>query len=171
MLESSRPLKDSPKRKGKHMAEELTQEQKQRQAELKKKQEEIDAVNKARTGVGTRLQAGMTRGKGSMVISWEAFDEDEATRPKSLKEFNEVTGTKDEKTLLDYVITGYNDYQYTQASDPIAEHINSAWDDATQAQFRLVVRNYARLMGVSIDDAVAVIKPGVEKAYSAKASA
>jgi len=46
-----------------------------REAELDAKQKEADKTNAARTGVGTRVRIGQTRGKNPLVISWEAFDE------------------------------------------------------------------------------------------------
>lgn len=133
---------------------------------------EADKANAERAkSKGLRVKVGFTRGKGSLPIKWEAFDDAiPESLPASLKEFNELTGTKTEAELLEYAIVGFNDAQYTAASDPIAEHVNPAWDKDTQGQFRLVVRNMSKVLGKSIDDVVAMIKPGVEAAFAAKAS-
>lgn len=134
---------------------------------------EADKANAERAkNKGLRVKTGFTRGKGSLPIKWEAFDESiPESMPSSLKEFNELTGTKSEAELLEYAIVGFNDAQYTAASDPIAEHVNPIWDKDTQGQFRLVVRNMSKVLGKSIDDVVAMIKPGVEAAFAAKALA
>jgi hypothetical protein len=117
-------------------------------------------------------KAGKTRGKNPRDISYLAFDVSEKdSLPKTLAEFMEVTGTKSENEMLEYVIDGFNSAQYAAASDEIGEFINDSWDKDTQAQFRLAVRNYAKLTGLSIDDAVNLIKPGVEKAHLAKVNA
>lgn len=131
-------------------------------------EDEVASENGKRAGKGTRLRYGMTRGKGSLPIKWEAFDESKPdTLPNTLEEFiSIVKATKD--NLLEWAIVGYNDAQYTAASDPIAEHVNPVWDDDTKSQFRLVVRNYSKATGVSIDEAVTLVKPGVDKAFSAK---
>lgn len=138
-----------------------------REQELKAAQDKAANTNKERTGVGTRVRAGQTRGKASMVVSWEAFNlEEPSTLPKSIKEFTEVTGVKDEPSLLSFIIDGYNDAMYTAASDPIAEFVEDTWSPEVKAQFRLVVRNYSKAVGCSIEDAVAVIKPGIVKAQA-----
>jgi hypothetical protein len=111
--------------------------------------------------------AGMTRGKASSVISWEAFDESlPATLPKSITEFMDVTKVQDEASLVGYLITGYNDANYKLASDEIGEYVDPTWSKDVQAQFRLVVRNYSKGAGVSIEDAANLIKPGFSKAVS-----
>lgn len=134
-----------------------------RAKEVETKQKEVDSANGSRSGKGTRLRVGQTRGKNPQVITWEAFDESlPDTLPKSIQEFMELTKTADEKPMVDFLIAGYNDAQYTAASDPIAEFVNATWTDEVQKQFRLVVRNYSNATGVSIEDAVALIKPGIE---------
>jgi len=128
-----------------------------------------EAENKARSGKGLRVKTGFTRGKGSIPIKWEAFNEAEPdTLPKNIQEFLDITKATDTE-MLDYLIVGYNDNQYTAASDPIAEHVNLAWDKDLQTQFRLVVRNLSKAMNKSIEEAVAMVKPGVEAAFVAKA--
>jgi hypothetical protein len=127
-----------------------------------------DETNKSRTGKGTRVRVGATRGKNPQAISYEAFDESKAeTLPLTLSEFMEVTkpfGGDVEKTIVEWLIGGFNDAQYTAASDPIAEFVENYWPDDVQKQFRLVVRNYSNATGVSIEDAVKLIKPGIEAA-------
>jgi hypothetical protein len=138
-----------------------------KELELEKVQAEADKTNKERTGVGTRVRVGQTRGKNPMVISWEAFDESlPETLPKTIKDFMEITKVQDEPTLVSYLIGGLNDANYTAASDPLAEYVNLAWPQEAQTQFRLVVRNYSRGAGCSLEDAVALIKPGFEKQFS-----
>lgn len=137
------------------------------QVELEAAQEKAEETNKTRTGVGTRVRVGQTRGRNPMVISWEAFDESlPETNPKSISNFMEVTSVKDEPTLVSFLISGYNDLAYTSASDPLKEYVDGTWSQDVQNQFRLVVRNYSRGAGVSLEDAVALIKPGFVKQFS-----
>lgn len=140
-----------------------------REQELKDKQAAADATNTARTGVGTRIRVGQTRGKNPLVISWEAFDESKPeTLPTSIQQFMEVTNVKDEKSLVNFLIGGVNDANYTAASDPLAEFVDLSWPDDAQTQFRLVVRNYSRGANVSLEDAVTLIKPGFVAQFSKK---
>ena len=127
------------------------------------------ATNASRTGVGTRVMVGKTRGKNPVVISYENFDSSQPdTLPKSIQSFMDITGVKGEPELVAFLIAGYNDDKYTAASDPLAEFVNDAWTPEVQQQFRLVVRNYSRGAGVSIEDAVSLIKPGFEKSFGGK---
>lgn len=127
-----------------------------------------EETNKAREGKGTRVKVGATRGKNPTAISYEAFDLSKPdTLPATVEEFMNLTNAKEEKTLLGYLLDGYNDAQYTAASDPIAEFVEPTWPDDVQKQFRLVVRNYSNATGVSIEDAVALIKPGIVKSQAA----
>lgn len=144
----------------------MSEDQKNAQNEaLEAANKKAHEVNSTRTGKGLRQRVGQTRGRNPQVITWEAFDESlPETLPTSLADFAELTGTKDEKSMVAFLVDGFNSYQYTQASDPIAEYVNPAWPEDVQRQFRLAVRNYAAMVGVSIEDAVALIKPGVEKA-------
>lgn len=135
--------------------------------ELASKQKAADEANSSRSGVGLRVRVGQTRGRNPIVISWEAFDESKPeTLPKGVQEFITVTGVKDEPSLVSYLISGYNDAAYTAASDPLAEYVNPAWPSDAATQFRLVVRNYSRGANVSLEDAVALIKPGFEKQFA-----
>jgi len=118
------------------------------------------------------VKVGSTRGKNPQPISFENFDEEQPdTLPKTLSEFMDVAKVTDENVIVSYLIDGYNLAQYTAASDPIAEYVNPAWDEDTRKGFRIVVRNYAQNAKVSIEDAVALIKPGIEAAMAAKSAA
>lgn len=119
--------------------------------------------------VSLSVKKGSTRGKNPREIEYMAFDlAKPETLPVSLAEFTAVTKTPDEKTLVEYLIGGYNDAMYSAASDEIGEFINDEWLPEIQAQFRLAVRNYSKLTSSTIEDAVALIKPGVEKAWVAR---
>jgi len=142
------------------------EERSAKEIELEAKQKEADATNATRSGIGTRVRVGQTRGKNPIVISWEAFDESKPdTLPTTIQNFMEVTNVKDEPTLVSYLIGGLNDANYTAASDPLAEFVDLSWPQEAQTQFRLVVRNYSRGASVSLEDAVALIKPGFEKQF------
>lgn len=131
-----------------------------REKETAAAQKEADAKNKLLAGVGTRHFVGRTRGKGSQLVSWMAFDESQPdTLPKDYAGFMEVTGQKDQTVLLGFTIAGYNDAQYIAASDPIAEYVEATWPEDVQSNFRLVVRNFARGTNSSIESAVSVLKP------------
>lgn len=140
-----------------------------RSADMDKREKELNA-NKS--GVGTRTFLAMTRGKGPIEIKYDAFDKSQPdTLPKTIKEFlgvAELDPTKDEPAIVNYLIEGYNEVAYTEASDPLAEFVDKTWPIESQAQFRLVVRNYSRGAQVSIEDAVALIKPGFEKQFAPK---
>lgn len=137
-------------------------------SEFTKAEAEVKAANATRLGVGTRMKVGRTRGKGSIVIKYEQFDDAQPdTLPKSMQEFMEVTGVKDEPTLVNYLIAGRNEELYTAASDPLAEFIDPTWPADAQTQFRLVVRNYSRGANVPLELAVELIKPGFVKQFSA----
>lgn len=139
--------------------------------DFEKKQAEAKATNDTRSGVGTRVQVGKTRGKNPMVITYEAFDDSVAdSLPKTIQQFMDVTKTSDESAMVGYLIEGYNQANYVAASDPLAEFVNPVWAPEVQTQFRLVVRNYSRGANVSLDDAVALIKPGFDKQFSQPAA-
>jgi hypothetical protein len=158
---------DAPKERVTKMA---TEAQSPRELEVERKQKEADILNASKTGVGTRQRVGQTRGKNPVVITWEAFDESKPeTLPTSIQQFMEVTGVKDEPSLVNNLIAGYNDSAYTAASDPLAEFVDPTWPDDAQAQFRIVVRNYSRGAMVSLEDAVVLIKPGFAKQFAPKA--
>ncbi len=121
-------------------------------------------VNASRTGKGTRVKVGQTRGRNPQVISFESFDESLTdTLPKTLSEFMEVAKVNDEAVIVSYLIDGYNSASYTQASDPVAEFVEASWPEDVQKNFRIAVRNFATASKLSIEDAVAIIKPSIVK--------
>ncbi len=140
-----------------------------RELEVERKELEAKVENEKRSGVGVRVRVGQTRGKNPLVITWEAFDESKPeTLPTSIQSFMDTTFVKEEPSLVSYLIGGFNDAAYTAASDPLAEFVDSAWPPDAQTQFRLVVRNYSRGANVSLEDAVALIKPGFSKQFTTK---
>src|SRR5262245_61846473 len=121
---------------------------------VKEMQAKADEQNKTRTGKGTRLHVGQTRGKNPQVITWEAFDDSlPETLPTTLAEFMSLAKTEDEKAIVSMLVDGFNAQAYSAASDPIAEFINPEWDGDTVSRFRIVVRNYAANAEVSLEDA------------------
>jgi len=146
------------------------EERSAKEIELENKQKAADEYNKTLSGVGVRRRVGQTRGKNPIVIEWDAFDEAQPdTLPKTIAGFLEVTKldpTKDEGTIVQYLVTGFNEEAYTAASDPLAEYVNLEWPKDAQTQFRLVVRNYSRGANVTLEEAVNLIKPGFEKQFA-----
>jgi len=137
---------------------------KQRAADMAAEEKKL---NEGRTGKGTRVFLGMTRGRNPQKIQYEAFDDSKPeTLPITLSEFMDLKKVQDEATILSYTIDGFNSAAYTAASDPVAEFVDPSWSDEVQKQFRLVVRNYSNATGVSIEDAVALIKPGIVASQS-----
>jgi hypothetical protein len=148
------------------MTDEAKTEQEQALEAAEQKAKEI---NDARTGKGTRLKVGQTRGRNPQVISYEVFDESQPdTLPKTLSEFMEITKIEDEPTIMGFVIDGMNSANYTAASDPVAEFVEATWPEDVQKAFRLVVRQYSANASVSIEDAVALIKPGIVASQAKK---
>lgn len=141
------------------------------EAKLKEVQAKADATNSSRTGVGTRVKVGQTRGRNPQVITFEFFDETKVdTLPKSIDEFTKIAGVADEAALLSMCIDGYNQQSYTNASDPIAEFVEPGWDSETIKQFRTVIRNFVGATNgkVNVEEAVNLIKPGIVAALAAK---
>lgn len=125
--------------------------------------------NEKRTGIGTRLFVGKTRGRNPVVITYESFDRSKPeTLPTDMEKFMEVTGVSDESAILGFVIDGYNDAMYTNASDPLSELLEDHWPDDVKLQFRTIVRNYARALEMSLDDAAADVKDKFDKKYPKK---
>ena len=138
---------------------------KARNADMEKREK---ALNEGRTGKGLRIFLGMTRGRNPTEIQYENWDETvKGSVPTELSEFMEVLkarGIADgdiEKEVMRRLVLGDNEILYKEASDPVSEFVESSWPDEVQKQFRIVVRNYATGAGVSIEDAVALIKPGI----------
>jgi hypothetical protein len=128
--------------------------------------------NAKRSGIGTRMKVGRTRGKGSIVIKYEQFDDAQPeTLPKSIESFLSTVNLDPEKNEADIVrllVAGYNEESYTAASDPLSEHVESIWPQEVQTQFRTVARNYSRGANVPLEEAVALIKPGFVKQFGPK---
>jgi hypothetical protein len=123
-------------------------------------EESATTVNAARTGKGTRVAVRPSRGRSPQPITHEVFDLAlPETLPGSITEFMELTQINEEAPLVSLLMAGYNDWSYTQASDPVAEFIESSWPEEIQKNFRAVVRQYASGINCSIEDAVALIKP------------
>lgn len=140
-----------------------------RELELERKTKEAEAKNAARSGIGTRLRVGQTRGKNPVIIEWEAYDRSKPdTLPTTIQAFMDNTNVKDEPSLVSFLIDGFNDSNYEAASDPLAEFVDLTWPQDAQTQFRLVVRNYSRGASVSLEDAVQLIKPGFSKQFEKK---
>ena len=125
------------------------------------------ALNEGKSGKGLREFLGMTRGRNPLEIQYQNWDESlPDTLPLTLSEFMDLRKVTDEKDIVRRLILGDNEILYTEASDPVAEYVESTWSDDVKKQFRLVVRNYATATGVSIEDAVALIKPGIVASQS-----
>lgn len=139
--------------------------------ELEREQMEKAAKeeNATKKGKGLRTLVGATRGRSTMNIKYQAFDESVPdSLPTTVEEFVSITGIKSNSELCELLVVGFNDKAYTEASDPIAEHVNKAWPDDVKAQFRIVVRNLSKMQEISIEDAVKFVKPGVEKKFASK---
>ncbi len=126
-------------------------------------------LNEGKTGKGLRTFLGMTRGRNPQKIQYENWDETQKeTLPSTLSEFMELTKIQDEAKIVSFLVKGHNETLYTEASDPVAEFVDASWDEDVKKQFRLVVRNYSNATGVSIEDAVNLIKPGIVASQSKK---
>jgi hypothetical protein len=131
-------------------------------------EEEAALVNSKRTGKGLRKTVAQTRGKGSMVITFEAFDENQPeTLPTSVVEFVQLTGISDDAKLASLLVEGFNAVTYREASDPIAEFVVSSWPDDIKLAFRNAVRNTAKATGMSFEQVADFIKPQIEKKLAA----
>lgn len=138
---------------------------------LEAKEKEVKEINDKRSGKGTRVRVGQTRGRNPQIITFEAFDESKPdTLPTSLSEFMELAKTDDEKLIVGYLVDGYNSASYTTASDPIAEFVEASWPEEMQKGFRLAIRSYSVNAGVSVEDAVALLKPGFSAAVAKKSA-
>lgn len=119
------------------------------------------------TGVAPRWKVGMTKGKNPVVITYEFFDESKPdTCPKSVAQFMEVVTDKQE-VILDFLLRGYNDAKAEAAQDPLAEYVSSVWSPEVQLTFRTAVRNYSKGLGIDLEDAVNIIRPGFAAKFGA----
>ena len=149
-------------------AAELTDKEKTKARDAEMAAREVE-LNAGKTGKGTRTALGMTRGRNPQEIQYENWDESlPDSLPVSLDEFMKLSGIDNmkgegeaERAIVRRLILGDNEVFYTEASDPVAEFVELSWPDDVQKQFRIVVRNYSNATGVSIEDAVALIKPGI----------
>jgi hypothetical protein len=144
---------------------------KARAAEMAAKEK---TLNEGKTGKGLRIFLGMTRGRNPQEIQFENWDESlPDSLPSTLSEFMDLRKVTDEKDIVRRLILGDNEILYSEASDPVAEYQDKTWPEDVQKSFRLVVRNYSENAGVTIEEAVALIKPGIvaaqAKAQAAKA--
>jgi hypothetical protein len=143
-----------------------------REVALQAKRDELKVINDKRTGKGSRLSAGLTRGKNPQIVVFEEFDESQPeTLPITVAEFLELTKIDSEPVYLSMLIDGYNLQQRTNASDPIAEHVNPAWSEVQQKQFKMAVKNYTAAMQASnpaytLDEAVSLLKPSLEAGFA-----
>lgn len=148
------------------------QTEKDKKAALDARSKDMDRrekeLNASKSGKGTRTFLGLTRGRNPQEIQYEQWDESQKdTLPETLSEcmdFLKARGVKDnemEKEVVRRVVLGDNDVLYAEASDPVAEYVDLSWPEDVQKGFRIVVRNYATNANVSIEDAVALIKPGI----------
>lgn len=130
---------------------------KARSADMDKREKEL---NSGKSGKGLRTILAMTRGKNPTEIQYEAFDEsDSKSLPETTSEFLDITKVQDDKLLVSYLIEGYNSAAYSGASDPVNDFVEASWPPDFAKSFKAVVKSYAANNGLSIEDAVAVIKP------------
>jgi hypothetical protein len=117
--------------------------------------------------VGPRWKVGSTKGKNPVIITYENLDDSKPeSLPKTVQEFTEVI-TSDNKVLLDYLIRGYNDAMFEAASDPLSEYVSAVWAPEVAVTFRTAVRNYAKGLGLELEEAVAIIRPGFAAKFGA----
>lgn len=129
-----------------------------------------DEVNKSRTGKGTRVKVGQTRGRNPQVISYEVFDESQPeTLPKDLAEFTSLAKVENESQLVSMLIDGFNAQSYSAASDPVSEYVNAAWPEDVQKNFKVAVRQLAAGANLSIEDAAGIIRPQIDKVHGKSA--
>lgn len=112
-------------------------------------------------------KTGKTRGRNPRDIEYKVL----SRVPANVEEFTTVTGVSEEKDFCEYLFAGYNDSQYSLASDEIGEYIPDSWDKESSNQFRLAVRNTAKLTGLDVETVVNMLKPAIEKSMAAKAEA
>ncbi len=149
------------------MTQNAVDEKEAKKEALKARSADMDTrekvLNISRSGKGKRVFLAMTRGKNPQEIQFESFDDSQPkTNPATLSEFMELCPELDEQGIVKRLLVGDYEIAYSEASDPVAEFVNPAWSAEVQVQFRSVVRNYAKATGVSIEDAVALIRPGIE---------
>ena len=126
-------------------------------------------LNEGKTGKGLRVFLGMTRGRNPLEIQYEQWDESlPDSLPLTLSEFMDLRKLTDEKDIMRRLILGDNDVLYSEASDPVSEFVDKSWDEDVQNRFKVSIRNFSRDSGLSIEEAVAIIKPSVVAAQLKK---
>ena len=149
-------------------------------AAREKQAEETEAraqkENAKREGKGTRLLVGSTRGRSTFSFTYEAFDESlPDTLPTTTAESMSLMDIGDdeagERKMVNLLIKGWNEISLTNASDPVSEYVDASWPDDFQKRFKIVIKNYAENSNVSIQDAVELLKPGMQKGYEAQKAA
>jgi hypothetical protein len=134
-------------------------------AAVKARKVDMDArektLNASKTGKGTRTFLAMTRGRNPQEIQYENWDDSlPDSLPTTLSECMSLI-TEKESEIVRRIILGDNDVRYAEASDPVSEYVDATWDADVQARFKVTIRNFARDSNLSIEDAVAIIKPSV----------
>lgn len=145
---------------------------KAREKEIADKEKEL---NSSLSGKGLRWFVGLTRGRNPQMVQYQGFDESQPlTLPTSVNEFISLAGipadNDGEKKVVGFLIDGYNSASFTEASDPVAEYVDASWPEDVQKAFRITIRQYSATAGVSIEDAVKLIKPGIAAGVAAKAA-
>lgn len=156
------------RRMGKKMAEQtVTAEETARKEALDAAQKAADETNSKRTGKGTRLSVSSTRGRQSTPVTYESFNEDVAgSLPESIQEFMELSGVDDEAQIVSFLVTGYNDFSFRKASDPVQEYINPVWPSEVAKSFADSVKTLVKNGVMELEAAVALIKPQVDKKFA-----
>ena len=124
-------------------------------------------VNAKREGKGLRLAVASTRGKNPTPVTYESFDDSKPeTLPETVAEFMQFSSVEDEATLVNFLITGYNDNSFRLASDPVAEFVEASWPDEVQASFKTAVKQLVKAGIGDVETVVAMVKPGVVAKFS-----
>lgn len=132
---------------------------KARNEDMERREKELNA---SRSGKGLRICLGMSRGRNPVEVQYENWDEKQPdTLPVSLSEFMDLRKISDEAAIIKRLIAGDNDVLYDEASDPVSAFVETSWSDEVQKAFKTVVKQYSVNASVSIEDAVALIKPGI----------
>lgn len=138
------------------------------QVQREQMEREAAAENATRSGIGTRVFVGATRGRSTQVIKYEAFDTSKPeTLPTSVEEVCTVLNITSESELLPLLFEGANAAAYRAASDPLSDYINPVWSEEAKAKFKVTVRSYAAAMEISLDEAAEEIAAKLNKKFSA----
>jgi hypothetical protein len=157
-------------------AENAATEKEATKAALDARAKEIEAkekeLNAGKTGKGLRTFIGLTRGRNPQMFEWNGFDDTlPETLPATTDEFLAITKVADDKVIVKLLIDGWNAMQFDLGSDPVGEFVDKSWPEDVQKSFKLMVKGYAANAGVSIEDAVNIMKPGIVAAQAKLAKA